>query len=400
MEQTGNRGHINITPTRTVENLKDLIEVVIELDFSEANNCCLSAYFYKEVRWNIDNSGVFKPSDQSIKARMIRYLPDGMTNDQKTAYSEAISALKVTLIYLVDFEISVLSEYKLNSLLTKVNIGERNEVMNKLRKEIKTLMKDCRRRNFRQCMQCMSAYYNLCVLWDIVVLYLSAIFSINSGYSNNDIKREMKVILRQRSKDKKLIKCFIQPWKETVLFALLYTPDQWPPVQAFLESRDMKSEILDHLCSGQFTIAPLDYKRSTVYISRFCSCLRWAYSNNKCTNFTFEKTIEAGKTYFHIFSADNPDYYVTMGMFSWWVRCKKGNPKGCNDGTWIIKKIIHNRVECYVLCTKDSNGNCMSYDLTKRIYGKRGVINTKRMLLIHESNSFNGDSNSQLMQTM
>jgi hypothetical protein len=60
---------------------------------------------------------------------MIRYLPDGMTNDQKTTYSEAISALKVTLIYLVGFQISVLSENKLTSLLEKVNIGDRNEVM-------------------------------------------------------------------------------------------------------------------------------------------------------------------------------------------------------------------------------------------------------------------------------
>jgi hypothetical protein len=76
---------------------------------------------------------LFKPSDHSIKASMMRYLPDGMTNDQKTAYSEAISALKVTLIYLVGFQISVLSENKLISLLEKVNIGDRNEVMKKLR---------------------------------------------------------------------------------------------------------------------------------------------------------------------------------------------------------------------------------------------------------------------------
>lgn len=398
--QTGNSIHRKTTPTRIVTNLKDLIEVILH-DFSHENNDHHSAIFFEEVRRNIDNSGVFKPSDQSIKASMIRYLPDGMTNDQKTAYSEAISALKVTLLYLVGFQISVLSENKLTSLLKKVNIGDRNEIMKKLRKEIKTLMNDCRRRNFRQCMQLMSAYYNLCVLWDIVVLYLSAIFSINSGHSKDDIIEAEKVLIdRQRRKDKKLIKCFEQPQKNNVIFALLYTPNQWLPLQAFLDSRDMKSESLDHLCSGQFTITPLEHRSATVYMSMFGSCLRWAYSNNKWTNFKFEKTTEAGKTYFHIFPADYPNYYVKMGMFSWLVRCKKGDPEGCNNGTWVIERLKYNVDECYVLCTKDSNGNCLSAGYTKQLYGKRGVINKKRMWLIRKSNSFNGDSTSQLMQTM
>ena len=398
--QPGNSVHRKTTPMRPVTSLKDLIEVILH-DSSHENNDHHSVNFFEEVRRNIDNSGVFKPSDHSIKASMIRCLPDGMSNDQKTTYSEAISALKVTLIYLVGFQISVLSENKLTSLLIKVKIGERNEVMKKLRKEIKTLMNDCRRKNFRQCMQCMSAYYNLCVLWDIVVLYLSAIFSINSGHSKDNIIEAEKVLIdRQRRKDKKLIKCFVQPQKENVLFALLYTPNQWLPLQAFLDSRDMKSESLDHLCNGQFTFTPLESRKAKVFMSMFGSCLRWAYSNNKWTNFKFEKTTEAGKTYFHIFPADYPNYYVKMGLFSWLVRCKKGDPEGCNNGTWVIERLIYNGDECYVLCTKDSNGNCLSAGYTKRLHGKRGVINKRRMWLIRKSNSFNGDSTSQLMQTM
>ena len=397
--QTRNSVHIKITPLRTATNLKDLIECILH-DLSQATITRHSANFYAEVCRNIDNSGVFKPSDQSIEENMIRFLPDGMTIGQETAYSEAISAFTKTLRYMVDVRISVLSENELTYLLKKVNIGDRNEIMKNLRQKITTLMQDCRLRNFRRCMQCMSAYYNLCVLWDIVVLYLSSIFSINSGHSNNITNAEMGLIHRQRHEDKETIQCLVRPRKETVIFALLYAPDEWLPVKAFLDSRDMKSDNLDHLCSGQFTITPLEYRSSTVYMSIFGSCLRWSYSNEKCTNFKFRKKTEAGKTYFHIFPAGYPNYYVKMGRFSWWVRCQKGDPEGCNNGTWVIKRLRDNNNECYVLCTKDSNGNCLSAGFTKRLHGKRGVINKRRMWLIRKTNSFNGDINSQLMQTI
>ena len=401
--QPGNSVHRKITPTRTVTNLKDLMEVIFR-DSSLENNDHHSANFLEEVRRYIDNSGVFKQSDHSIKASMIRYLPDGMTDEQRNAYSDAISAFMDTLNYMKHFGISGLTQNDLTHLLNEIKVRDRNEVMKKLHKDITTLMKDCRRRNFRQCMQYMSAYYNLCVLWDIVALYLWTIFSINSGHSDNIANAEMDLIHQQRDGDKKLIQCFVQPQKENVLFPLLFNPNKWSPVQAFLDSRDMKSESLDHLCNGQFTFTPLEYRKGTVFMSRFFSCVRWEESNNKWTNFKFEKTTEAGKTYFHIFSADYPNYYVKMGIFSLLVKCTKGNPEGCNNGTWVIKKLEYNGVECYVLCTKDSNGNCLTADYSRRVYGNRGVIDETKMWLIRESKSksnlFNVDSTSQLMQTM
>ena len=400
--QTGNSVHRKITPTRTVTDLTNLIEVSLHdlHDFSHESNDRHIAHLCEEVRRNVEKSELLKPSDQSIENNMLRYLPDGMTNDQIYAYYNAITDFTQTLTYMVDVGISELSEGELARVLTIVNLNNRNEVIENLQQNITTIMKDCRRRNFRQCMQYMSTYYNLCILWDIVVLYLSCIFSINSGHSNNIIKAEMGVIDRQRREDKNLIKCFVQPRKETVLFTLLYTNQPWLPVQAFLDSHDMKSESLDPLCNGQFTIAPLEHGKAKIFMSMFFSCLRWSESNEKWTKFTFKKTTEAGKTYFRIYSADYPDYYITLDLFSLLVRGKEGDPEGCNNGMWVIERLEDNGDECYVLCTKDSNGNCLTADYTHRVYGNRGVINKKKMWLIRKSNSFNGDSTSQLMQTM
>jgi hypothetical protein len=66
---------------------------------------------------------------------------------------------------------------------------------------------------------------------------------------------------------------------------------------------------LDHLSSCRFEIIPLAYIMSTVFISRlYMSWVRWSYDKSKYTNFTFTEITEDGKTYFHIFSADYPDY--------------------------------------------------------------------------------------------
>jgi hypothetical protein len=80
------------------------------------------------------------------------------------------------------------------------------------------------------------------------------------------------------------------------------------------------------------------------------------------------------------------NHILLLFMFSWLVRCKKGDPEGCNNGTWVIERLKYNGDDCYVLCTKDSNGNCLSAGYTRRLHGKRGVINKKRMWLIRKSN--------------
>ena len=154
---------------------------------------------------------------------------------------------------------------------------------------------------------------------------------------------------------------------------------------------------LDHLCSGHFKITPLAYRRSTVYMCPYGSGMRLAYSKKKFTNFIFRKKIDAFKTYFHIFPVDYPDYYVKMGMYSVWVTCEKGDPEGCNDGTWEIKCLKYNKDDCYVLCTKDSNGNYLSAGSMQKLHGKRGDMNKRIMFLIQKSNSFNDDTNNQLM---
>ena len=144
-------------------------------------------------------------------------------------------------------------------------------------------------------------------------------------------------------------------------------------------------ENLDHLCHGCFKITSLAYRMSTVFMSVLSGAwLRWSNDESKFTNFTFKKTIEDGKTYFHIFSADYPDYYATMGMFSWYVRCTQGDPTGCIDGTWEIKCLEYNNDDCYVLCTKD--GNYLSAGSSGRMHGKRAYINERRRFLIRRSN--------------
>ena len=144
-------------------------------------------------------------------------------------------------------------------------------------------------------------------------------------------------------------------------------------------------ENLDHLCHGCFKITSLAYRMSTVFMSVLPGgWLRWSNDESKFTNFTFRKTIEDGKTYFHIFSADYQDYYATMGMFSWYVRCTQGDPTGCIDGTWEIKCLEYNNDDCYVLCTKD--GNYLSAGSSGKMHGKRAYINERRMFLIRRSN--------------
>ena len=150
------------------------------------------------------------------------------------------------------------------------------------------------------------------------------------------------------------------------------------------EIRTGHSKGLHRLRRGHFKITPLAYRMATLFISELGGAwLRWSEGYNKYTNFTFRKTIVDDKTYFHIFSADYQDYYVKMGLFSWWVGCEKGDPEGCNDATWEIKCFEYNNNHCYVLCTKDSNDNYLSAGSTYRMHGRRGDINERRMFFIH-----------------
>ena len=75
-----------------------------------------------------------------------------------------------------------------------------------------------------------------------------------------------------------------------------------------------------------------------------------------------------------------------MGVFSWYVRCKKGDPKESPDCTWDIQRLDYdyNDDDCYTLCTRD--GNYMSADCTQRMHGQRGGISEKRMFFIRKIN--------------
>jgi hypothetical protein len=53
------------------------------------------AHLCEEVRRNVEKSEWLKPSDQSIENNMLRYLPDGMTNDQIYAYYNAKNKIKL-----------------------------------------------------------------------------------------------------------------------------------------------------------------------------------------------------------------------------------------------------------------------------------------------------------------
>ena len=144
------------------------------------------------------------------------------------------------------------------------------------------------------------------------------------------------------------------------------------------------SKGLDRLRIGPFKITPLAYRMATLFVSGLGGAwVRWSEGFNKYTNFTFRETIVDGKTYFHIFSADCSDYFVKMGMFSWYARCEKGDPEGCNDATLEIKCGEYNNGYCYVLCTKDSNDNYLSANSTGKMHGRRGDINERRLSFIH-----------------
>lgn len=157
-------------------------------------------------------------------------------------------------------------------------------------------------------------------------------------------------------------------------------------VNQIVEIRNGHSKGLGRLRRGPFKITPLAYRMATLFISRPNGAwVRWSEGYKKCTNFTFRKTIVDGKIYFHISPADYPDYYVKMGWLSLWVTCEKGDPEGCNNGTWEIKCLKYNNEDCYVLCTKDSNGNYLSAGSTQRMHGKRGDTSKRIMFLIHKS---------------
>ena len=154
-------------------------------------------------------------------------------------------------------------------------------------------------------------------------------------------------------------------------------------------NRPGNSENLDHLCQGCFEIIPLSHRMSKVFIAHgCCSWLRWSNQENKFTTFTFREITEDGKRYFHIFSADFPDWHVTMGVFSLYARCKEGSPTACIDGTWDIQRIEHYNNDCYVLCTKD--GNYLSTDKTGSnkggMEGKRSEVNENAMFFIRKKN--------------
>lgn len=144
---------------------------------------------------------------------------------------------------------------------------------------------------------------------------------------------------------------------------------------------------LDHLSSGRFEITPLAYRMAIIFMADICgSWLRWSNSSSRSTTFTFREITQDDRRYFHIFSADFPNWYVTMGVFSWYVRCKKGDPKESPDCTWDIQRLDYdcNDDGCYTLCTRD--GNYMSADCTQRMHGQRGDINEKRIFFIRQVN--------------
>ena len=142
---------------------------------------------------------------------------------------------------------------------------------------------------------------------------------------------------------------------------------------------------LDDLNNGRFEIRPLAYRMGRLFKSElYGSWLRWSNDWSRHTAFTFRPITEGDKRYFHIFSADFPDCYVTMGLFSWYVRCTHGDPTGDIDGTWEIQRLEYNNGYCNTLCTKD--GNYMRADGTRRIHGQRGGISEKSMFFINKLN--------------
>ena len=142
---------------------------------------------------------------------------------------------------------------------------------------------------------------------------------------------------------------------------------------------------VDHLRNGRFEIIPLAYRMGKIFMSKLCgSWLRWSNDRGKYTTFRFREIAEDGRRYFHIISDDFPTYYVTMGMFSWYVRCTKGDPRGVIDDTWDIQILDYHYEDCYILCTRD--GNYMSADCSQRIHGKRGGIDERRMFFIRQIN--------------
>lgn len=129
-----------------------------------------------------------------------------------------------------------------------------------------------------------------------------------------------------------------------------------------------------HLCDGgaKFKIKPASYPTSTVFMSLLNGgWIRFSETEQKYTEFKFTRVANpsGGTQFYYIKSVDNPKYYLTMGLWRYWVRAKFSDEQPIDDDSlWDIRCLKEGNESLYLFVPKNSKAfACV--DCTRRLKG-------------------------------
>lgn len=371
-----NNTSLNLRFPPEVTDLDSCIDVILTdvSNFPTISN--KSKKIFQEVREEVVVLKNLASSDMSIEIYLKENVSLILRNDQRDQYKNTVSGFVRQLANLIGYGISHMNPNVLHQMLQKVTLLHRNEFMIQTRNDLTENMKNITRKNFNEIMKVLIPYQYLCAIWKILVLYLYCIFDVNSSHGDLHIRGAISEIEYDRSSDIRLLQCFVEPTKDSVLAIFLYNRLFWQPMQICVNSLSC-SQRNNHLREGRYKIFPATFRKSYVHKTNFFSFLRCSSGNHKCMQFRFQPVNEE-ESQFHIFLVDSRNLYLRMGC-KFCVRFIKGNPQGDERAIWKIVKISGKGVNCYMLATKESKDALLTFGLFGRVYGSRSQPSDKHL---------------------